>query len=246
MPTVNKTNNISAPQGNIAISNAKYISAFIGNSILGDNDMYTVPAGKLALISSFVYYNTTGSSIIVKGQVNVSGTYYRLTNGITVSNASINTSYVMSIILNAGEILSFNSAAAGINGWANICEFDAANSNFTRKGGVPTAATTTYYTAPTGKSAACVSNQGILAASAATTNVMFYQSTQSSSMSMTTWEVAPAGSSTNNNLLERASPNSSLVTTNGRTQIPAGYFIQGQGNNTATTRFFWFNLMETY
>ncbi|HRH54653.1 MAG TPA: hypothetical protein PLN38_15095 [Chitinophagales bacterium] len=108
------------------MQNAKYITGIYPSLASGNNDLYTVPAGKRALISAGTnIYNNTGGAINCYRQIKVSGSYYRISattsataNALTLVNSSI------PIILEAGESIVINAASTGCTAHQLIIEFD--------------------------------------------------------------------------------------------------------------------------
>lgn len=110
--------------------NGKFPSAYTTSSVSGYNDIYSVPAGKKALISDFFTTNVTGSSTVISPNIKISSTYYRLGSDYTENNSTYGHNYGMSqsrsapIILNEGETFSINSTQSGVTFWLSVVEFD--------------------------------------------------------------------------------------------------------------------------
>lgn len=138
----------------------------------GDVDLYTVPAGRRALISGLFYYNHSGSTASFQPKVKVSGVYniWSLAPAGTINNsnavafaAGTQTSLTLNppFILEAGETLAGNCSFQPYNVIASIMEFDAANSALkTVRVSSPVAAPAfnVLYTCPAGKTAYLMSN----------------------------------------------------------------------------------------
>lgn len=137
---------------------------FGSNLALGDNDIYTVPTGKRALIGQPVAYNASAGTIAWFTEIKVSGTYYRL--GPTTSSTTLlgsATSNNAGIILEAGEIIAVNLATtAGLNVQFPVIEFDASASLKSVKVLGPATGDNTLYTCPAGKSAVVLSQVGAI------------------------------------------------------------------------------------
>lgn len=114
--------------GNIT-ADTTYVPIVGVNLATGDRDLYTVPAGKKALIiANGRNYNPSAGTINSFSQIKVSGTYYRISGTTnnpsgTGSNAGIG----QAIVLNAGESFSLNVATtSGLNYRGAAIEFDSA------------------------------------------------------------------------------------------------------------------------
>lgn len=105
-----------------------YVPGVGSNLATGDTDLYTVPAGKKALIAPLARaYNGSGGTITFYTQIKVSSTYYRISaDSAPTTGTGANHDFGAAIILNAGESLAINCATtAGLNIRYNILEFDA-------------------------------------------------------------------------------------------------------------------------
>lgn len=113
------------PVESFSFTGAKYRGVYGANLSAGDNDLYTVPAGKKAQFMNITFYNSSGTGRVATPQIKISGTYYQVTFAPTVGSLGVATSQP-SIIANAGEILSVNLAtgATGFNIRAVVIEFD--------------------------------------------------------------------------------------------------------------------------
>lgn len=112
------------------LENVKTVGGFFGSIATGDNDLYTVPAGKRAMfITSCYMYNNSGvGNIVATLNAKVGGTYYRISSSKTVSNAAASTSDWLAgaVCLEAGDSLSVNTTTNnGLNLWVSLLEFDA-------------------------------------------------------------------------------------------------------------------------
>lgn len=105
-----------------------YVPLVGGSLAIGNNDLYTVPAGRKALIGqAFRLYNPSAGNITAYGEIKVSGIYYQIVASATLS-AGTGAVQVppAAIVLNAGESISINCATtAGLNVRGAIAEFDA-------------------------------------------------------------------------------------------------------------------------
>lgn len=222
----------------------KYSSGFLSNSAIGDNDLYTCPSGKKALISRGYFFNTGVASSTVFMTINVSGTYYRITSNATVGANSIQTTLTECIVLNAGEKLGLNSTTVGVNAWVMVCEFDV-NSPLTRQGQINGGTgNTTVYTVPVNRSATFTSITGMIAPATSGQNVGCFQTSASTSITVGTWLVASAGSPTNNNKLCSTTVNSNLASNQSRGNLISQGFISNNFATTTSNRIFWCNILE--
>lgn len=132
-------------------------AAFTNTSFAsGNNDLYTVPAGRKFILTGAAVYNTSGGTITYYLEAKISGTYYRVGGNSGVGNNTFGTVSVSggNVLLEAGQIVAINASSAGgtlvrITGM----EFDA---------GIPwkttfftsfAAGDNTIYTCPAGKRA---------------------------------------------------------------------------------------------
>ncbi len=106
--------------------------AYVIGAASGDNDLYTVPAQRKALIQDFIVTNVSGGAISYFPQIKIGATYFAIGKPLTEANNGFGHNYGMSqannsqpIVLNAGEKFSVNCSGAGLSIWANIIEFDA-------------------------------------------------------------------------------------------------------------------------
>lgn len=138
------------------LKNATPVNGAFGPLSIGDNDLYTVPTGRRAIIGQCVLRNDTAGNITVFTEIKHSGTYYRNSSNVTVSSGGNNGAPVMvaSTILDAGDILAANAiTTAGAYIAFTIIEFDSTSS--LKSGNVFGLSTgdNTIYTCPTGKTA---------------------------------------------------------------------------------------------
>lgn len=110
----------------------KYVRCFGSNLPTWDNDLYTVPAGKKAMVMpNGRAYNPSVGSITHTAEIKVSGSYYKLCTPATLTTwtwAAISWP-IGGIVISAGESFSVNTTTTA---WLNytiwILEFDATNS----------------------------------------------------------------------------------------------------------------------
>jgi hypothetical protein len=152
------------------MQNPKYIGTGGATiSASGSNNIYTVPAGRRAIILSGMFVNNTTNATNAYTEVNKGGlgVYYPLnsvvatgTTHLLQANSTTSISH-FAIILEAGDILSINLSGANQHFYyGNIVEFDA-TSNFKSAWLLNPAgggAVTPIYTVPAGKTAQIMSN----------------------------------------------------------------------------------------
>lgn len=91
----------------------------------GDIDLYTVPAGKRAIVV-YSFWNSTASSINFFSEVKIGATYYAVSTRVTLaSTATASTAFGIDIILEAGQKFSVNTSATGLNIVGTVYLWDA-------------------------------------------------------------------------------------------------------------------------
>ncbi len=120
----------------------------------GDNDVYTVPTGRRAIVFGVRVFNTSAGNISWFVQQKVSSTYYRMSATLTTATNLSGTQSQCCHMLEAGDSLSVNSTTTnGLNVIGHVIEFDAACPvKQGRKLGLTTG-DNTVYTCPAGKTA---------------------------------------------------------------------------------------------
>lgn len=144
--------------------NPTFPKAYVNNSANGNNDVYTVPANRAAIVFGLTVANFGPNNPNYYTQFKSGGTYYQWTAaaaaGATPSNsANIGVAVFM---LAAGEILSLHTDAIGMSAWYTVIEFDSATTNITR--GFITSlsnGSNTLYTVPAGKTARVMPKIGV-------------------------------------------------------------------------------------
>ena len=133
--------------------NMSYVNANAVISSSGQNNLYTVPTGRRAIVTS-IYVNSQGSVNAAPSFQN-GATYYNAggtTTGLTAGTPQ-NIVLTIPLILDAGEILSVElSGATAVNVWPQIVEFDAASSVKSGKFLGLASGNNLLYTCPAGKS----------------------------------------------------------------------------------------------
>lgn len=117
----------------------------------GDIDLFTVPAGKKAMVSCSAF-NNAGTTTTWFGQVKNSGTYYHLSTVVsTATLVNSNGGSFNAYVYEAGETISINTSQAGLNVFAAVFLFDASAPIKTAKLFSFSSGDNTVYTCPAGK-----------------------------------------------------------------------------------------------
>jgi hypothetical protein len=133
-----------------SLQNPSYKSAYLSPTAIGDNDVYTAPAGRRAFVSGFL---CGGGTATVYGEIKVSGAYYRVTSNFSCTAATIQNTNFVGYVLEPGESISANSSATGAYVRCAIAEYDAATPLYSPKILALAAGDATLYTVPAGKAA---------------------------------------------------------------------------------------------
>lgn len=220
--------------GALCLINVKYPRANINNSASGNNDVYTVPSGRRAIVLFSNYRSQSGSSATLVQNWKISGTYYTTTfSAITVSAGAVAADGSSGgFIMEAGESLSYNSTQTAINTFSQIVEFDNLSTLKTVKTIGATNGDQTVYTVPTGKKAILVSGNG--QPLGCSNSGFFISNNSGGSITSNIYLVPNGGSKGANNLLR-----GSLSTSNGLCSrincgavLSAGDFIVWNCNTT--------------
>jgi hypothetical protein len=148
--------------GGICLPSVKYPRANINSSASGNNDVYTVPAGRRTIVLTSTLRSGSGSTATIVQNWKISGTYYTTTfSAISLTAGTVlNDTNDGGFIMEAGESISFNSNQTAINMYVQLIEFDSAASLKTVKTIGATNGDQTIYTCPSGKMAAIMSGNG--------------------------------------------------------------------------------------
>lgn len=148
--------------GAVSLPAVKYPRANVNNGSSGNNDLYTVPSNRRALVLFSSLRSQSASTATIIQNWKISGTYYptlfsaiSLTTGAYLGDTSDG-----GFVMEAGESISFNSNQASINFFTQIVEFDNTANLKTVKTIGSTNGDQTIYTVPSGKSAIIVSGNG--------------------------------------------------------------------------------------
>jgi hypothetical protein len=192
---------IAVPFGsvNVAVNNPKYPPVSSLNMASGNVDLYTVPAGRLALALNVIVTLPTGAAgpLTVLSEVKVSGSYHTfdfVANGVFSGQTA--SQEMVPFLLHAGESFSLNNSIAGGSAWAAIVEFDnTANIADSRLFSL-SAGNNTLFTVPAGKT---VTFMGFLTGfNQIGTGYVFYWNNSGATRTIF-FNLVPSGGSPNNN-----------------------------------------------
>ncbi len=144
--------------------NPTFPKAYVNSTINGNNDVYTVPANRTAIVYGLVVANFGANNPNYYTQFKSGGTYFQWTAAAAVGATPANSANigVGVFLLAAGEILSLHADAIGMSAWFDVIEFDSATTNITR-GFITSLANgdNTLYTVPAGKTARVMPKIGV-------------------------------------------------------------------------------------
>jgi hypothetical protein len=209
------------PAGTIA-PNAAFISSIKTFSSTGNNDLYTCPANKRAIITEMTVFNghATNSSTLVP-MLKIGGVYYPAgpsTSIIAQSTGSRSVTYV----LEAGEIIAANMTQQPFNVVVSIMEFD--NTSNLKSAKLTTSTLTsgdnTVYTVPNGKSALVLNNTLTMCSG---TQGTFTAGNNSGGNVTYKWNVVPSGGSVGTT--NQMSASTTISTGAGSSQTLTGFTI---------------------
>jgi len=114
--------------------NPSWPKAYVNNTVNGNNDVYTVPTGRIAVVFGLTVANFGANNPNYYVQFKTGGTYYQWTTAAAVGASPSNAAnvFVGMICLLQGEILSLHADATGMSAWFNVIEFDSATTDITR------------------------------------------------------------------------------------------------------------------
>lgn len=151
----------------VPLPGATYPASFFVSVGTGDQDLYTVPAGRKALICAGLssrFTNSTGGAITATWKIKIAGSYYQIAAlGTSIAPAAINTGVTIAnaqaIVLAAGNSLSLNSSAPGLSVLVQIVEFDANSPLATAFTLAPASGNNPVYTVALGKTGVFLGGQ---------------------------------------------------------------------------------------
>lgn len=149
--------NFEVAGGRPLLTNGKWIRVAATNLIIGNTDIYTVPAGRRAAVFGYAVMNPSAGAITFIPEFKVSGTYFApAANGLAGVGAGVSNAQSTTVmpILEAGEILAVNAATtAGGQIWFEVFEFDNTSGLKSSKLLSLASGNNTVYTVPANKSA---------------------------------------------------------------------------------------------
>ena len=135
-------------------NNAKFVDVTNLSLSAGENDLYTVPTGKRALVPYVLStYNNSGSTCTYQAKIKVGGTRYIISSAVGIGNNSGSTMNYRSLVLEAGESLCMSSSNAGSCALGWVIEFDDNSPMKSFKNFNVVNGNVTLYTCPSGKTA---------------------------------------------------------------------------------------------
>lgn len=209
----------------------------------GNQDLYTVPAGKRLLIASITALAPSGASTVY-GLAKVSGTYYRLGANASIGTGSPTAINFSSYIFEAGEIVAINQTVAGVNYWGRGILFDNTSGLKTAKVLALSNGDNTIYTCPANKTAI-----GMIAGGGYTQSMLYYVNDSGATRTYSVNVVTSGGSVASTNKLVNAQTNSDktvlTIAQFGAVALSAGDFVNlntdaGTANQTAWVTVFEF------
>lgn len=133
------------------------LTNFSGGLLVGNNDIYTVPAGKRLFLPSYGYTNPVGGTINFYLMLKNGNTYYRL-RGNTPVGATTSGLFGLGALYNAGETVAVQTTVAG-GGFNGVGILFDDTASFKRKELFNLDNTQrTIYTVPAGKKARVLNN----------------------------------------------------------------------------------------
>lgn len=179
------------------MNNPTFPKAYINSTANGNNDVYTVPANRVALVYSIIVANFGVNNPNFYPQIKSGGTYYPLVVAVSVgaSPANAAASQVPVFLLQAGEILSLHADAVGMSAWFTVIEFDSATTNINR--GFITSLSNgnnTLYTVPAGKTSRVMPRFGPVGASAIASGAIQIYNASGGALTYTFYAVPNGGS----------------------------------------------------
>lgn len=238
------TKTVVAP-GMMELANPKYVRAFVGNSINGNNDLYTAPSNRRAYINAVGGYNNTGSGINYYTYWTIGGTKYQI---FTILSATANTQTQNAtgqpIILEPGETIGMNTAATGMNLWCRVVEYDSTTPVYAvKKSGSWINGDNTIYTVPAATTAMLMDGTGAMNQN--TTALNYFNGSGSSTN--TYWNyVASGGSPGGTNKVMATTATASPGHTNLTLAITmaAGDFVSINTNSVTDPQLAWVLVTE--
>ncbi|CAB4137657.1 hypothetical protein UFOVP326_48 [uncultured Caudovirales phage] len=233
----------------VVLQNVKFVPGRVATTVAGDNDLYTVPAGRKAIpIQLLRVLNRTAGSVTFYASLKIGGTYYRLGgNGSVAASATGTISYTVTPVLVEGQGVAVNDSVGDNTVGAGFIEFDAATP-IASVVVVNPPASSTIYTVPAGKSAQIL-NLVIDAAGGGGGSTHLAHTNQSGgSVTRTVWSVPSGGAAANGNLVTNVAGQSAATqAVSVNTLVPsmaAGDFIRVDLSDTTAGQVLILNYRE--
>lgn len=227
-----------------SLTNAAFKTAFISNKSTGQNDIYTAPAGKRALITGITLYNAGAvASTSTYPQIKYGGNYYRLTTDLNVASTNSLTNTTGTIILEPTETIVLNIVTAsvtGMNAWVRLVEFDNTSPLKTSKA-LSVNGDNTVYTCPALMTATLLDTVG----GAFGTSPKAYASAYGGTGRNMTWYLVPSGGSAGST--NQAATGASVSANQQNSAIIYGNLVAGDQvvmNTNGTGVLMWVNVVE--
>ena len=232
--------------GNVPLTGCSYPQIIGSNLSTGNNDLYTVPSGKRLAIYGSNLYNTSIGNIVWYMTAKISGTYYRLVTNSTASTGAVSAGGAVTFILEAGEILSVNTATNnGANVNVRAVLFDDSIPIYSSRLLALAVGDNTVYTVPSGKSAILIN--ALMGIDQGNSNSFFYVNSSGGARTIY-WHVVPTGQAVGSGYQMTASASvndATRSTLQGTVSLTDGDFVNINTDANTATQIAWVNVMET-
>ena len=233
--------------GAVRLSGASYLSLIAPALATGNNDLYTVPAGKRAIFGGFTLQNTSVGNIVWYPAIKISGTYYRLNSDTTTATGALGNQQGIGYIAEPGETLAIVTATNnGANVFPWVVLFDSTIPVYSSKLLALANGDNTLYTVPSGKAAVLLNT--LMAAIASDTAAGLFYVNSSGGARTIQWSFVESGQALGTGYLATASTNVNGATRSGlsgRPSLGAGDFVNINTNAATATQIAWVSVMET-
>lgn len=203
MVTQNSVDNyLLAFPGGICLPNVKYSRVNFIAGTTGNNDIYTAPAGRRALVMFSNMINQNSSTSTCNPAWKISGTYYNMAaNASTIpSNVAVGVGVLIDtsdcgFVLEPAETLAWNCQRINVSVYTSIIEFDNSGPVTLKTAKIIglTTGNNTVYTVPAGKKAIIFSGNGL--PFSATNNGGIWVSVGTTTLTGGTINLVPSGGS---------------------------------------------------
>lgn len=234
------------PAANITLSNPNFIPTNASNLAAGDDDLYTVPANRRGLATAVDLYNNTASTITYHFEVKISGVYYRISADNTVSANSSTTGVTFKYIAEAGESISINTSAVGLNAAVTVLEYDNTSPMFSsKKNSGWVNGDNTIYTVTAGKVGVLLDG-GTLVNGTSTNGTLSVCNASGAAVAYR-FDVVPSGQTPGTAYTLAHSPtlgNNSCASPMRTASLNAGDFVNVNSNSANANQFSWVTVIE--